>query len=147
MQFNFRPAPPHPCCSVLTCPAAPVLLNFRPAPREPRCREHSCSSVFGLPHRPRAVPFPVCPERAAPVQFRFRPAPSEPRCREHSRSSGGSYEASSLGLAGPGRQKERRPVCTPYVQTLSALLSDYALTDNRKSAVKKLQLCLHYTIY
>ena len=95
--------------------------------------------------RTRAAPFPACP--AAPVQFRFRPAPSEPRCREPSCSSGGSYEASSLGLAGPGRQKERRPACTPHVQTLSALLFDYALTDNRKSAVKKLQLCLHYTIY
>lgn len=94
---------------------------------------------------PALLQFPACP--AAPMLLNFRPAPSEPRCREPSCSSGGSYKASSLGLAGPGRQKERRPVCTPHVQTLSALLFDYALTDNRKSAAKKLQLCLHYTIY
>ena len=98
-----------------------------------------------LPRESRAAQFPACP--AAPVLINFRPAPREPRCREHPCSSGGSYEASSLGLAGPGRQKERRPACTPHVQTLSALLSDYALPDNRKSVVKKLQLCLHYTIY
>ncbi len=129
----------------LQCPerAAPAQFRFLPAPSEP----HPCSSVFGLPRRTRAAPFPAGPEWSAPAQFNFRPAPREPRCREHSRSSGGSYKASSLGLAGPGRQKERRPACTPHVQTLSALLSDYALTDNRKSAVKKLQLCLHYTIY
>lgn len=95
--------------------------------------------------RTRAAQFPAC--RATPVLLNFLPAPREPRCREPSCSSGGSYEASSLGLTGPGRQKERRPVCTPHVQTLSALLFDYALTDNRKSAVKKSQLCLHYAIY